>query len=112
MFVLVAVASTLYARYHSPEPARKLQLVVWYGVAMAVSPLLFAFLPRSLFDRPALLLLTWWIVPLTTLWIGFRRVTEDQSPTSGLFLVLASFMAMFLPVVVGGIIRSRNRPKI
>jgi hypothetical protein len=105
----IAVALTLLLTYGQLEPREQSNFTLSTGIAMAFSPLLFCLLPRRCFQRPALLLFTWWIVPVSTLWIAFQHLISDNTIDNfnGFFLGGASFLAMFLPVVVGGIIRER-----
>lgn len=104
-----AIACTLLSTYERLSASDQATLVLWCGVAMAFSPLFFFLLPRPWFQRPALLLFTWWILPVATMWIAFQHLVSDSTIDrfNGFFLGGASFLAMFLPVIVGGILRER-----
>lgn len=106
---LASVAAAIYGRYGSIDFSGQALFILWCSIALLLSSFAFAFLPRSAYERPKLLLFTWWIVPFTTMWIGFKHTLSENSnsPTMGIFLMAASAAAMFLPVVFGGIARSR-----
>jgi hypothetical protein len=80
---------------------------------MFFSPLTFTLLPRSCFNRPALLLLTWWPIPISMSWIALQHFTLDNTNERfySFFLGPASLWAMFAPVIVGGVIRNRANQK-
>lgn len=94
--------------------AERKTFLVNTAVCLFFSPLAFGCFYRCAIRWPRLILLTWWPIPLSAIYIGFK-FTGDMGATghmfAGMLLAVAGFWSMFTPVVVIGEMRRRSLKK-
>ncbi len=103
LFVLTSVvgaAAAVLCAYWQAEPTQQPTIAValiWVALA---SPLVFALAWRRVLRCPVRSWLTWAIFPSALAVVGCWDMVEENF--GGAFLLLASFVALFAPVIVVG----------
>ena len=101
---IVCISLAMWMSYTEASYAQQGRMVGIFAVALIVSPVVFAVMPRRMLASPQLVLLIWWVIPLSSAVMGLHYMVDEGSlyPRRGLFLAVAGFWAMFTPVAVVG----------
>ena len=102
----IAAAVALREAPHDDRGAAFVQL----ALLLFATPLLFLLIPRAWLAFPRIVIFTWWILPIGVGAVSLTYLGDmgDKHMFAPLYVVIAAFWAMFAPVVIIGLRKSRR----
>lgn len=85
------------------------EMMKWLAIVVSASPAVFVAIPRGWLDSPRALFFAWLPWPCGALIAGFSHMIDDGSALQfgAIFIVIASFFAIFTPTIIVGMRRER-----